>query len=112
MLVSQRSVSEPGLRHRDPRSSEPPATEQRRCSKLPYRGPLCYLWPTRDISAASGATLSGKIIGPILKLVIIMFCFPRFGFFVAVYGAQNTVGMIDGALARSALNDFGLNDYC
>jgi len=27
---------------------------------------------------------------------------PRFGSFVAVYGAQNTVDMIDGALARSA----------
>jgi lysyl-tRNA synthetase class 1 len=27
---------------------------------------------------------------------------PRFGSFVAVYGAANTVGMIDGALARSA----------
>src|SRR6185436_13851760 len=27
---------------------------------------------------------------------------PRFGSFVAVYGAQNTVEMIDGALARSA----------
>ena len=27
---------------------------------------------------------------------------PRFGSFVAVYGVQNTVGMIDGALARSA----------
>jgi lysyl-tRNA synthetase, class I len=27
---------------------------------------------------------------------------PRFGSFVAVYGLQNTVGMIDGALARSA----------
>ena len=28
---------------------------------------------------------------------------PRFGSFVAVYGLQNTVDMIDGALARSAL---------
>ena len=27
---------------------------------------------------------------------------PRFGSFVAVYGVQNTVDMIDGALARSA----------
>jgi lysyl-tRNA synthetase class 1 len=27
---------------------------------------------------------------------------PRFGSFVAVYGIENTVGMIDGALARSA----------
>jgi lysyl-tRNA synthetase class 1 len=27
---------------------------------------------------------------------------PRFGSFVAAYGVQNTVGMIDGALARSA----------
>ncbi|MBI4275876.1 MAG: lysine--tRNA ligase, partial [Rhizobiales bacterium] len=27
---------------------------------------------------------------------------PRFGSFVAVYGLQNTVDMIDGALARSA----------
>jgi lysyl-tRNA synthetase class 1 len=27
---------------------------------------------------------------------------PRFGSFVAVYGIDNTVGMIDGALARSA----------
>ena len=27
---------------------------------------------------------------------------PRFGSFVAVYGIQNTVEMIDGALARSA----------
>jgi lysyl-tRNA synthetase class 1 len=27
---------------------------------------------------------------------------PRFGSFVAVYGVENTVGMIDGALARSA----------
>ncbi|TMJ03445.1 MAG: lysine--tRNA ligase [Alphaproteobacteria bacterium] len=27
---------------------------------------------------------------------------PRFGSFVAVYGVQNTIGMIDGALARSA----------
>jgi lysyl-tRNA synthetase class 1 len=27
---------------------------------------------------------------------------PRFGSFVAVYGVQNTVEMIDGALARSA----------
>jgi len=27
---------------------------------------------------------------------------PRFGSFAAVYGVQNTVGMIDGALARSA----------
>jgi len=27
---------------------------------------------------------------------------PRFGSFVAVYGLTNTVGMIDGALARSA----------
>ena len=27
---------------------------------------------------------------------------PRFGSFVAVYGMQNTVDMIDGALARSA----------
>ena len=27
---------------------------------------------------------------------------PRFGSFVAVYGVQNTVNMIDGALARSA----------
>jgi len=27
---------------------------------------------------------------------------PRFGSFVAAYGIQNTVGMIDGALARSA----------
>jgi lysyl-tRNA synthetase class 1 len=27
---------------------------------------------------------------------------PRFGSFVAVYGLENTVGMIDGALARSA----------
>ena len=27
---------------------------------------------------------------------------PRFGSFVAVYGLQNTVEMIDGALARSA----------
>jgi lysyl-tRNA synthetase class 1 len=27
---------------------------------------------------------------------------PRFGSFVAVYGLANTVGMIDGALARSA----------
>ena len=27
---------------------------------------------------------------------------PRFGSFVAVYGLQNTIGMIDGALARSA----------
>ena len=27
---------------------------------------------------------------------------PRFGSFVAVYGVKNTVGMIDGALARSA----------
>ena len=27
---------------------------------------------------------------------------PRFGSFVAVYGMQNTIGMIDGALARSA----------
>jgi lysyl-tRNA synthetase class 1 len=26
---------------------------------------------------------------------------PRFGSFVAVYGTQNTVDMIDGALARS-----------
>jgi lysyl-tRNA synthetase class 1 len=26
---------------------------------------------------------------------------PRFGSFVAVYGIDNTVGMIDGALARS-----------
>ena len=28
---------------------------------------------------------------------------PRFGSFVAVYGLQNTVDMIDGALARSAM---------
>ena len=28
---------------------------------------------------------------------------PRFGSFVAVYGLQNTVDMIDGALARSGL---------
>jgi lysyl-tRNA synthetase class 1 len=27
---------------------------------------------------------------------------PRFGSFVAVYGIENTIGMIDGALARSA----------
>jgi lysyl-tRNA synthetase class 1 len=27
---------------------------------------------------------------------------PRFGSFVAVYGIQSTVEMIDGALARSA----------
>ena len=27
---------------------------------------------------------------------------PRFGSFVAVYGLQNTIDMIDGALARSA----------
>jgi lysyl-tRNA synthetase class 1 len=27
---------------------------------------------------------------------------PRFGSFVAVYGIANAVGMIDGALARSA----------
>jgi lysyl-tRNA synthetase class 1 len=27
---------------------------------------------------------------------------PRFGSFVAVYGVDNTVKMIDGALARSA----------
>ena len=27
---------------------------------------------------------------------------PRFGSFVAAYGLQNTVDMIDGALARSA----------
>jgi lysyl-tRNA synthetase class 1 len=27
---------------------------------------------------------------------------PRFGSFVAIYGVQNTVDMIDGALARSA----------
>ena len=27
---------------------------------------------------------------------------PRFGSFVAVYGVDNAVGMIDGALARSA----------
>ncbi|MEJ2435636.1 MAG: lysine--tRNA ligase, partial [Pseudolabrys sp.] len=27
---------------------------------------------------------------------------PRFGSFVAVYGLQNTINMIDGALARSA----------
>src|SRR5262249_57287375 len=27
---------------------------------------------------------------------------PRFGSFVAVYGLKNTIGMIDGALARSA----------
>jgi lysyl-tRNA synthetase class 1 len=27
---------------------------------------------------------------------------PRFGSFVAVYGVQNTIDMIDGALARSA----------
>jgi lysyl-tRNA synthetase class 1 len=27
---------------------------------------------------------------------------PRFGSFVALYGLQNTVEMIDGALARSA----------
>ena len=27
---------------------------------------------------------------------------PRFGSFVAVYGVQNAVNMIDGALARSA----------
>jgi lysyl-tRNA synthetase class 1 len=27
---------------------------------------------------------------------------PRFGSFVAVYGIQNTIDMIDGALARSA----------
>ena len=27
---------------------------------------------------------------------------PRFGSFVAVYGQQNTIDMIDGALARSA----------
>ena len=27
---------------------------------------------------------------------------PRFGSFVALYGVQNTVDMIDGALARSA----------
>ena len=27
---------------------------------------------------------------------------PRFGSFVAVYGVQNTINMIDGALARSA----------
>ena len=26
---------------------------------------------------------------------------PRFGSFVAVYGVQNTIDMIDGALARS-----------
>jgi lysyl-tRNA synthetase class 1 len=27
---------------------------------------------------------------------------PRFGSFVAVYGVNNTIDMIDGALARSA----------
>ncbi len=27
---------------------------------------------------------------------------PRLGSFGAVYGVQNTIGMIDGALARSA----------
>ena len=27
---------------------------------------------------------------------------PRIGYFVAVYGVQNAVNMIDGALARSA----------
>jgi lysyl-tRNA synthetase, class I len=27
---------------------------------------------------------------------------PRFGTFVAIYGVNNTIDMIDGALARSA----------
>jgi lysyl-tRNA synthetase class 1 len=27
---------------------------------------------------------------------------PRFGSFVAVYGIENTIGMIDGALTRTA----------
>ena len=52
--------------------------------------PRSSIWNDRDFRAVLYQVLLGQEKGP------------RFGSFVAVYGIQNAVNMIDGALARSA----------
>ena len=86
------------------RSRSFPPTRQRSRSRT---------WSTRSAGASRSSTTRSRprTAGPASSLDWFNMLYqvllgqekgPRFGSFVAVYGVQNTVDMIDGALARSA----------
>ena len=86
-----------------------------RCRNCPGMRPpkRCRTWSMRSAAASRSSTQKKKAkdgkpgvsldwFNMLYQVLLGQEKGPRFGSFVAVYGIDNTVGMIDGALARSA----------